>query len=397
MITWQQFKTKVPGKLHGPDLSKLQSVTEVAREASQIVLGNIDPYTTKRRARIDNAIYDKVYDYVAPSDLKGNNKVTDIKPISVERSTNDNNRYTSPAQFDIKKSLNTYTISAVAGVKTLRLSKYLDPRTVIHRCDSLTLEGDVTGSGDVENLTTNELEHVSGSKSIQFDLSGSSGTGTLEFALDNFIDLEDMEDLGALFHFLKLPDASDFTSIELRWGSDSSNYWSQTVTSPQDRDAWEANAWMLNSYTWVDATQTGSPDVTKVDYIAIIFTYSNAQQNVFVDSITAALGEAYEMEYYSNRMFRDTSGNWTEVPNNNSDEVMLEGMATNIFLYEFMKAAAQEIQGKNMTSDIAFFNEKLGDPDDMTGLYGRYIQQFPSEEIVEQQDYYDFADIGPHS
>lgn len=404
MFTVGQLKTKITPKLHGTTISRLGDIYGSIGEAAFNVLSRIDPYTTIRRTRIENAIYDKVYNYTAATDLKGPSKVIDIRPIG-ERSPQDTIVGSYSRQFDTKKYNDRFTIEVINGVKTLRVAKKLTARTVLHRCDSTTLEGTVTASGDANSLATDNLDFVSGDRSLKFNLDGLTGQGILTFALDNAIDLSDMEDLGALFHWIKFPDASRITSFVLRFGSGSGAYSPITITAPHDRASYESNAWLLNRYDWEDAgADTGTPDFENVDYIQIVINYSigTALSNVKVDNITAALGQVFEMVYYSNCMFRDTTGaTYKTVPTADSDVVLIDDNDINILIYELLMILGQEIKGKNMKVDYAYAdvrlngNPKNGNRDD--GLYSLYESQYPSQAIEHQEDYYNFASIGPNS
>lgn len=397
MINITTFKTKVEGKLHGTTLAKVADFYGKLHEAAGNVLLRLDPPTTKRRARIENAIYDRVYNYVAPSDIKGEDAILDIRPLG-ERSSSDDIGGTYGREFDIKKRENTVAIEHINGAKTLRLSKVLTPRTTLHRCDSLTLEGTVTGGGDVQNLETDELDFISGNASIKFGLSGSTGTGTITIALDNEIDLEDLEDLGALFEWLKFPDIDRLTSVKLEWGSSSTVYWHKTVTAAHDRSFADVgdDAWMLLRHDWSSATEVGSPDsddAAAIDYLKITITYTaagGALAGVRLDNITAALGEAWEAVYYSGSLFRSSAGTWKEIPTDDSDIIQLDVDGINILLYEFMTILTQEIKGKNMAADLAAFERKLEGDGKKPGLYELYEQKYPSEAVPRSTTYGEF-------
>lgn len=392
------LKSRIEPKLHGTSLAKVAGINAVIGEAAGKVLSRIDPYNTKRRAVIENAIYDRVYNYTAPTDIKGVGKIVDLRPIA-DRATTDSisGRYTR--EFDIKKEHDTVTIETLSNVKTLRLSKDLTPRTIMHRCDSLTLEGTVTGGGDVENLDTNNLDHISGNAAIQFGLDGATGEGTLTFALDTPIDISDLEDLGALFHWLKFPDVSRLTSVKLEWGSSASVYWHETATAAHDR-AFVSNAWMLLRHEWADAIEVGSPaeaDAEAIDHLKLTFTYSTGDSlaNIRLDNITAALGEVWELIYYSNALFTDSAGTtYKTIPTADSDIILLDDEWVNILLYEVVLTLAQEIKGKDMASDYKFFyNELYRTNEDNPGLYMSYEEQNPSEVLVHQEVYHEFDDL----
>lgn len=394
-ISVEKFKVKAEGKLHGRTLNKVADVEGKIGESAGNVLLRIDPFTTIRRVRIENAIFDQVYNYTAPSDIKGNDKIIDIRPIG-ERSQGDGIRGVHTREFDIRKEGNTASIEVINGVKTLKLSKELTARTVLHRCDSLTLEGTVTGGGDIENLTTNTLEYISGTGSIQFGLSGATGSATLAFALNNSLDLSDMKDVGALFHWLRLADASRISSVELRWGSDDSNYWSKTITSPHDRSAFENSAFNLARYDWEGAGETGSPDATAIDYLLVTINYTagTAIANNFIENFTAAKGQAWEIVYYSNCLFTSADGlTWKEEPDADTDLVMLDNDGVNILLYEWQKIASNEVKGKNMSADFQAAELMLEGNQQKPGLYDLFERKYPSQAVVFQSTYHDFDNL----
>lgn len=395
MINITEFKAKVTPKLHGTTLSKIADVFGKLGEAAGNLLLRIDPYTTIRRQRIENAIYDKVYNYTAPTDLKGLGKVLDIRPIG-ERLDNDDIRNTFSKEFDIKKEKDRMTIEMINGTKTLRLSKVLAPRTILHRGDSDTLEGTVTLAGDASGLEIDYLDFVSGSASLKFALDGVTGSASITYALPNTIDLETLEDLGALFNWIEFPDVARLNSITLQWGSSSSDYWQATAqTAAHDRE-FESNAWMLIRSLWSTATPTGSPDSSAIDHIKITISYDTgvALSNVRVDSISASLGQAWEILYYSGRLFKGVDGTYKEAPTLDTDIIQLENTEVNILMYEFMMLIAQEIKGSNMNKDIEFYSLQLeGNGRDKLGLYKEYTNQNPSQALVLQNDYHEFGDL----
>ena len=97
------LKNDISRKLHGNSLSKIEDPLGLIYEAGRTVIDDIDPIMTKRRTQIANALYDQVYDYSAPSDLKGD-KIIDIRR-QVNRKSGDNFSQTFDESFDLRKSI----------------------------------------------------------------------------------------------------------------------------------------------------------------------------------------------------------------------------------------------------------------------------------------------------
>lgn len=404
MISISTLKNRLIPKLHGASLAKIQdSFYDKLHEASTIVLARLDPPDTIQRARIDNAIYDKVYNYTAPSDIKGESKIIDIRPIG-PRSTRDEQTQTYGKEFDIRKRYNSATIETIAGVKTLRISKALRPSTLLF--DPNAVDTTVTTGGDVTDLTADNLDYVSGNASLSFGLSGVTGAGTIEINLSQSFDLSLLENIGALFTWLKFPTAARFTSYELRWGSDSSNYWSKTATVPQGRSAVDSAAWNLMPFVWSSASKTGTPEASAIAYLKVTITYTTGTALTFVklDSIVAALGEAYECVYYSEYIYKTlATGVLKEIATLDSDIITLDPAATQILLLELHRTLAPELKGEHMAADLKNINYMLEGEGNVhtdkgfVGLYRQYESQHPSQALIAETTYYEFDEPGSDS
>lgn len=388
MLTIAQIKTKVTPKLRGTTLARVPDFNGKCREAAANVLARSYPLETIRSSRLEGAIYSHIYNYVINQDVRGNKGIIDIRPIS-ERSTSDRLEGRFSQEFDIKKDEDTFSVEVVNGIKTLRLSKKVNSHSTLAHFEALTGVETVTGSGDVSDLEIDRYDLISGSGSLKFALSGATGAGAVEVALSQAINLESLEDIGALFNWLKFPDVTRLTSVSLRWGSDSSNYWSKTVTSPSDRSEFESNAWTLQSFDWASATATGTPDASAIEYVAVVFAYTTgtAISNIRLDAISAALGRPYEAIYYSNCLFKATDGTYLNEPTDDSDVINIAVEGENIFLYELMLILIQELGQKAVNQNASFFKEQLfGDG----ALYQIYNRAYPSQAVMKSMTYYKF-------
>jgi hypothetical protein len=143
----------------------------------------------------------------------------------------------------------------------------------------------------------------------------------------------------------------------------------------------------------------GAPTETTsetIDYVQVTFTYTvgTALSGVGLDNITASLGKAYEVVYYSNRLFTDTTGvTWKETPTSDTDIIRLEPLGTNIFMYEFMLTLQQELQGENMSANFAFFRNQLEGNEKRAGLYDQFERQNPDQSMARDITYYEFGTV----
>lgn len=399
-LTVAQFKTKVAPKLHGTTLNKVSGFYDKMLEAAGNLTSYTRPYTMIREYVIENAIYDHVYNYACADDLEADS-IIDIRPVG-ERRKRDSLQGEFSQQFDIKKKENTYEVEYINGVKTLRLSKCLKPRTILAALDSLTIGATVTGSGDVLNLGIDYLDHISGDAAVSFDLSGATGQGIITVQLPQGIDISTLVNQGAIFEWLKFPTAADISNVKVRVGSDPSNFY-QGISTAAQQGVFVDDAWQLLIQLLKNSTKTGTPDFTKVAWIQVELNYTmgTTQTGVHLDNITAALGEAWEVVYYSNCMFTDSTGTiWKDTPTSDNDLIQLEGTrSVTAFLYAFMLTLQQELKGENMAADYAFFQTALYGRFGLRGvlltpgLYAQLAGDYPDQSIVRQTDYYEFAEL----
>lgn len=151
--------------------------------------------------------------------------------------------------------------------------------------ESLTSSGGTwvadTTTSDASNVTVDKNEYREGSASLNYDIVVSQSVNnraTIRNITLSPVDLTANEDLGSWIFESYLPDNLTITSYTLYWGSDTSNYWAATVTTDIDGAAL-ADGWNTIKVDWANATQTGTPDITAVDYIAIQLNYTAGQVN----------------------------------------------------------------------------------------------------------------------
>ena len=374
------LKNRVEPKLHGTTINKVGDFYGLCLEAAGNVLLKIDPRETIRIQQITNALYDQVYEYVAPTDLKGD-AIIDIRP-QVSRSVSDKFSQFKSEEFDVYKSNGGIHVQNNSGVKTLRLSKSLSNTALLDDANSLTDNGTWSAGGNAINFAADSLNYVTGSASLKFDISASGSTAYIENSTITAVDLTNYVNTGAVFVWVYIPSTSIITSVDLRWGSDSSNYYNRTVTATQDNTAL-VTGWNLLRFDWSGSTQTGTPVTTAIDYVRVTFNYSGtATTSCRVDNIIVKLGSIYNIQYYSKYLFQNSSGTWIEKPTADTDVINLDTESYNIFFYELMELVAQEIQAEDASFDVDFWKSKKKD------VWETYMQANKSERKKVRSTYY---------
>lgn len=103
-------------------------------------------------------------------------------------------------------------------------------------------------------------------------------------------------------HSLTSTQLSNISSIRLVWGTDSSNYWYQDVTTTINNGSFKPT-WNRMSFSWSQATKVGSPSASSLAYFEIRLTYNasfTSCNNIRVDQIKMFTPVEMELVYFSN-------------------------------------------------------------------------------------------------
>lgn len=343
------LKSDLSGILHGTTNNQITGLDNLINRAARQLLLDCDPMETIRTTPITNAVFNSVYDYSCPTDLKGV-AILDIKP-QVNRQPTDIVIQHYNQRFDIEKQyslMDSCTVMYNTAVKTLQITAptlTVAPITV-NQATSITSNGTFVVGASASNLAVDNVNYVANGASLSFDLASSGSTGYLENSTMSALDLSADVNQGTFFLYTFLPTATDFTNVIFRFGSDSSNYYSVTKTVNQQGNAFN-NGWNLLAFPWLGATQVGTPVTTAIDYIRVTWTYNGtAQTAVRLDNITEALGTILNIEYYSKYLFRNAStGAFQETVLADTDLVNLDTDSYNLLTYKVAELAVQQQQG----------------------------------------------------
>lgn len=362
--------------MHGVDLDSVHNELGCFSRAARQLIADVDLFESKRKTTTPVTLYDSVYDYSAPTNLKAD-KIIDIRK-QVARSSNDNFDARHNEYFDLTQKDNTFSVEYRNNTKVLRVNKQMSTVKVIDGANATT--GWSVG-GDATNLTLDSLNYVAGSGALKFDLSGASGTAHIENSTITDVDLTTHEDESSLFVWVFFPDSSIITNVDLRWGSDSSNYWNRTVTA--GHFAAFTNGWNLLRFDWDGATETGSPVVTAVDYVRVTINYDGTvETDIRVDNIVSNFGSLFDVLYYGDQIFQNSSGTYISSPTSDDDVIVLEDQSINMFLYKVAEIMSQQMQQQGQSVDVQYFANEYAK------ATKHYKQKFPSQAIKPKGVYY---------
>lgn len=383
--TLANLKDDLIPKLHDTSIDKLSGeFYDKVFEAARNLLNKMDPPTTIRKAQLSNALYDGVYSYIAPTDLKGT-KVISLFPQS-ESIRGENFNQTGYSDFGYDRELGSLIVEHESGIKTVSVSGHGRAGLTLSTGNSLTENGTWVVGGQAANLVLDSYLYMNSGASLRFDLTSGATSGYLENSLTSSIDYDTYDDISSFFVWTYIPSITELTSFNLRWGSDSGSYYSSTVTTAHDSTAFKVG-WNLLRFDWSSASTTGTPVDTAIDYIrfTVNVTGVTTQVGFRLNSIIGRVGQPYDFRYYSKYLFKTSAGTWIEKPTDDGDIVNLDTESYNLLLYELAYVCAHEIQGEDSAFDITFFRNQRKE------AYDNYMGDNKSEARKKTKRYYNMG------
>lgn len=403
-ITLAQLKADIISKMKGTSLREVKDFYGTAAAAADRMLARIDPDETRRTATLATPFWDNVNDYVPASDYK---RMIDIRPTAnanrQDMPGNSDFDQTTPKQFNEDLSADSFSIRWNNGVRTMRAQVLPSGNTAtMDTFDSATSNGTWNGEADISGLYTEPLNYIQGNGALGFNLSGVTGAGDILNTTAMVTDLSQLryEDASMIFFYIPPGYSSRFTSFTLRRGSSATAYIQVTVSTKADGTAF-SDGWNFLLFEWNQGIFTGTPDDTQNTYrcFGVNYTVGTAINSCLIDSWTDSLGVLYEMEYYSEYMFRTAAGIWIARPTLDTDLVNVGPASYEILKTEMMVDITQGVRVPNVAAiELADWRRMLnGDPQSRYvknppyhGLYSDYLSAFPSSAVVTRTNYYTF-------
>lgn len=389
--TVADLRTAVSGILTSLNLNRVSDLYgKFERAAGNMVQKANVPEMMSKQAYF---FYDGVYDYAQPNNIFGYS-VVDIAPQGVTRSFRDYASKQYIADFDRGKS---YVVSGVNvtflsanGVNVMRIAQA--KATAKTNIDTMSLTTGWTASGNASGLALDSTVYYQEPGSLRFNLAAGGTQGILTKTLMNALDLSTYAGVAVVFLAVQMPDITSITSVEMRLGSSSSSYWTKTVTAGF-LGAFQVNDFFLLAFDLALATTVGTPVSTAINYVELLFNYSNASvvPNVRVGGLWASLPSPYDVLTQTTAIFIPDESS-TDTPQTaitlDSDTIILNEASFNIYCYECAREIAFGKGGTAASGVIAGIDRILLGSGNELGLYQRYRGDNPSQELRTVTSYY---------
>lgn len=384
--TQTQLKSDVNGKIKGK-IGVLVDFQSTLNQGVRQVLSDLDLVTTRRRTQLTPNLFNGVYEYAAPTDLKGYGIITVENQKFSKRTDWSLVPY---EQFLRRQDYNTIAISDYDFVKKILINSTVDDdKITLSTLDSLTAGGGTWGLfGDAENVEQDLDNVVEGNGCVKFDISSAGGTtaGIVNSTLSQVDITNYLEGNGSVLVWAYITSTTNLTNYILRIGNDASNYYSKTVTTQADGTAF-VNGWNLLRFALTSLTETGSVTDTAIDYCAIYMTKTAGKISELgyrFDGLILRRGEINNLYYYSSYGWQNSSGTYIVNSTSGSDLLNAGEEEYELILAKCAELAADEVDEEKVSEKEAARYRNL---------MKTYKMNNPSESLIMISTVADFVKV----
>jgi len=329
-------------------------------------------------------LYDGVQNYIAPSPIFGSS-IKDIRPVGQTRWVDDMVYRKGGEDFDRQKNLSTsgYSVSFETenGLNIMRLgTRFVTPKIVL---DPMSDISGWTMGGTLSGLAVDNSYVYNSPAALRMNLTG-AGSGYIERKLNQIVDLTEYIGVANVFLALEIPVAS-LSAVELRLGSDASNYYVVSATQGV-LGSWSTNDFLDTPFDLSIATKVGNPVITKIDYVRLTFSTVATMNNVRCGYLWTSLPSQHKVLFTTTGIFK--AGNViSNFITTDTDIILLNDAAYNLYEHECAITVGLQEGGTLGEGLISSLNSILNGARARNGavlqlgLYDTFKASNPSEEI----------------
>jgi hypothetical protein len=245
--------------------------------------------------------------------------------------------------------------------------------TTLHAMDTYDGNGTWAGTNDATTVATDTTTYKEGTGSVSYSIDVSNSTSnkaTLTNSTLTGVDISSNEiNNGAIVLWTYLTDADDIRSIEVKFGSDSSNYYAvrgfQDVQGIKYQDGW--NRILIPT---LSKQTVGTPDLSSVDYLQVNTEFDSGeadQASCRIDSIQYV--DKYIQYYYTRKSSNMTS---------DSDESIIPSDYQYIYEIYAEYKCWRSIGGKEQLANLKFSEAKQG----LNNMIDELSYNYPQEYLM---------------
>lgn len=386
-ITVQNLQDAVAGQLTGLDINEVQDLFGCFERAVSTLIQKADVPEASGRQSI--FLYDGVFNYTPDPTIFGG-ALIDLRPQGINRDYEDTVSKTFIERFDRTKCRVPFgylvTLEYSQGIPILRVGQAKAQQRII--IDSMSAVGNWVASGAASTLLLDTTVYYQQPAALRFNLASSGSQGILTETLTHGGDLTTYQGVGVVFLALMIP-SLDLTSITLQLGSDQSNYYQVTATKGFN-GSFVAQDYQLVAFDLSTATTVGSPVITNMDYVQLLFNYDGvAMNNVRMGGLWISLPSPHELLFYSAAIFKNGTSAPSVTITSTDDVILLSDPAYNLYVREAARAVALQNGGTAGSGLIAAIDLELeGNGSTKVGLYQQFRGDNPSEELRTVGNWY---------
>lgn len=313
---------------------------------------------------------------------KPNNKISEFVMVS-------------PLRFDSAYLFTRrFAIDVSGRLQTLRCKSIDGNSASINTATAYNQNGTWIGASAISTVTTDNYEGFGLPTSTSFVFNGTTGTLTNDgntYSTFCPVDLRSYNNRSNLYFDINFGSVTNLTSLTLKWGTDSSNYYQATATTDYLGNAF-TTGWIRIKIPWSSPTQVGTPTDQTTNYLQLTVTCSGSTnlgivrvQNFFVSE-----NVPLTLTYYSTSMVQTSSGTLSQVFSNaaNTTDLPLWSGRWDMASEPFIDSVLETIFAiTGEYSDMGIAKAKIVEI--VTPLKQRYPSQrrYPTMQIITDTNY----------
>lgn len=389
VYTQATFQSRLNAKIQNK-IGMLVSAQETMNDAVRQVNTDFDLRSLRRRSTLAPNLYNGIFDYTCPTDLKGY-AIIDL-PAQAKRADGEFNLVPSES-FDRTKQAGDIAIDDFNGTRVLKVNSIVGSNSLlIAELDSPTSGSSNgtswTGVGDVTNATilADTDDYIKGNGSLKFNINaGGTTTAGIKNTAINSVNMTDyFGGNSSFFIWVKIASITNLTNYILHFGSSDSNYYAKTVTTQADGTAF-VNGWNLLKFDVASYSTVGTPTVSAMTYFSIFMTKTAgkiSETDYKFDWLVLKRGVTTYVKYYSKYGWTTSASVYIENSTTTSDFLVADTDEYDLYIAKARQLAADEL---NFDESTCTRYKK-----DYEEMLASYKMNNPSEAKVFNYEYYGY-------